>query len=102
MVLIFQKRLFILITIFFILTATGPLEIIDTEYSVRTAFAIIDNGTMLIDPVDPQIRERMPQIEGTDKIFSQYGIGILIIFIPIVLIGKLFASFTGIDQMMAK
>ena len=101
MVLIFQKRLFILITIFFILTAKGHLEIIDTEYSVRTAFAIIENGTMLIDPVDPQIRERMPQIEGTDKIFSQYGIGILIIFIPIVLIGKFFASFTGIDQMMA-
>ena len=97
----FHKSPYLWLLFLFFITAKGHLEIIDTEYSVRTAIAIIEDGSMLIDPVDPNIRDRMPKVEGTDKIYSQYGIGILIIFIPIVLIGKFFASFTGIDQMMA-
>lgn len=88
------------LTILFFISAKGHLEIIDTEYSVRTAIAIIEEGSMLIDPVDPSIRDRMPKVEGTDKIYSQYGIGILVIFIPIVLIAKFFATFTGMDQIM--
>ena len=88
MVLIFQKRSFILITIFFILTAKGHLEIIDTEYSVRLhlshnrkigIYASLTLSTR-------KYRERMPQIEITDKILFRMEIGILIIFIPLVLI----------------
>jgi hypothetical protein len=74
------------------------LEIIDTDYSVRTAIAIIEDGSMLIEPVDPRVVDRFPKVEGTDKIYSQYGIGLAIIFIPLVVVGKLIAFFTSVDQ----
>ena len=35
------------------LTARGHIESIDTEYSIRTAKAILEEGTMPIDPVSP-------------------------------------------------
>jgi hypothetical protein len=81
-----------------IFTAKGHLEVIDTEYSVRTAIAVIETGSMLIAPVDPRVVERFPRIEGTNKIYSQYGIGLALIFIPAVIIGKFFSLITSIDQ----
>jgi hypothetical protein len=80
------------------ITAKGHLEIIDTEYSVRTAFAIIEDGSMLIEPVDQSAVDLLPEINGTNKIYSQYGIGLAIIFIPAVILGKFAALFISIDQ----
>ena len=82
----FDKSPFLFLTLLFLLTAKGHIEIIDTEYSIRTAKIIIEDGTMLIDPVDSS--NKMPTIPGTDKIYSQYGIGILAVFVPIVGIAK--------------
>lgn len=84
----------------FALTAKGHLEIIDTEYSLRTAKAILENGTMLIEPVCDETRKISPIIDGTDKIYSQYGIGLVAIFIPIVFISKFFCVLLGIDELM--
>ena len=95
--LISKEPLFLLAILLF-LTAKGHLEIIDTDYSVRTAIAIIEDGSLLIVPVDPRVVHRFPEIDGTDKIYSQYGIGLAIIFIPLVILGKLIAFFTSIDQ----
>jgi hypothetical protein len=86
------------IAIIYLLSAKGHLEIIDTEYSVRTAIAIIEDGSMLIEPVDPAVRATAPAITGTDKIYSQYGLGLTIIFLPIVFIGKGIAAITSLDQ----
>jgi hypothetical protein len=86
------------IALLFLLSAKGHLEIIDTEYSVRTALAIIEQGSMLIDVVDPLFLEIAPQVEGTDKIYSQYGLGLAFLFLPIVLTGKVLASLGGIEQ----
>ena len=80
------------------LTAKGHIEIVDTDYSIRTAKMIIEEGTMLIDPVDPN--NKMPIIDGTNKIYSQYGIGILAIFVPIVAIAKLLSIASGINEAM--
>ena len=82
----------------FIFTAKGHLEIIDTEYSVRTALAVIEEGSMLIEAVDPAVLENAPKVEGTDKIYSQYGVGLVVIFLPIILAGKVMASLIQIDQ----
>ena len=92
------KSPFFWISFLYILTAKGHLEIIDTEYSLRTAKAILENGTMLIEPVCYETRRISPIIDGTDKIYSQYGIGILLIFIPIVSLAKLIVFTTGIDE----
>ena len=55
---------------------------------------------MLIDPVFNDERNNIPFVEGTNKIYSQYGIGILAIFIPIVLFAKLFCFFTDINEII--
>ena len=86
-----SKEPLYLLAIVLLLTAKGHLEIIDTDYSVRTALAIIEDGSLLIEPVDPRVVHRFPKIDGTDKIYSQYGIGLAIIFIPAVIFGKFIA-----------
>ena len=94
----FVKSPFGLLTLLFLLTAKGHIEIIDTDYSIRTAKAIIEEGTMLIDPVGKN--NKMPTITGTDKIYSQYGIGILVVFVPLVAIAKLLSMGSGADGTM--
>ena len=86
------------IALLFLLCAKGHLEIIDTEYSVRTALAIIEQRSMLIDAVDPLVLEIAPQVEGTDKIYSQYGLDFAFLSLPIVLTGKVLANPGGIEQ----
>ncbi len=86
------------IGLIFFLTAKGHLEIIDTEYSVRTALAITEEASMLIEAVDPTVLENVPKVDGTDKIYSQYGLGLIVIFLPLVLAGKVMASIVQIDQ----
>ena len=78
-----------LVSLVFFLSTKGHLEIVDTEYSVRTALALIEDGSMLIDVVDPAVLEIAPKVQGTEKIYSQYGLGLFVIFLPIVTLGKL-------------
>ena len=94
-----MKSPFFWLTALFMLTAKGHIEIIDTEYSIRTAKAIIEEGTMLIDPVSIGA-EHIPSVEGTNKIYSQYGIGLLGIFIPILIVAKLLSLCFGFDEVM--
>jgi hypothetical protein len=86
------------LALLFFLTAKGHLEIIDTEYSVRTALAITEEGSMLIEAVDPAVLEDVPKVDGTDKIYSQYGLGLVVLFLPLVLAGKAMALLVQIDQ----
>ena len=53
---------------------------------------------MLIDIVDPAVLGIAPKIDGTNKIYSQYGLGLVAIFLPIVSLGKIVAIFFNIDQ----
>lgn len=53
---------------------------------------------MLIDVVDPAVLEIAPKIQGTEKIYSQYGLGLVAIFLPIVSLGKLISLTFGFDQ----
>ncbi len=92
------KSPFFWICCLYVLTAKGHLEIIDTEYSLRTAKAILENATMLIEPVCDETRKISPIIDGTNKIYSQYGIGLVAIFLPIVCVGKLISFGVGLDQ----
>lgn len=91
------------------MTAKGHIEISDTEFSIRTALSIIENRSLLIDPplnldeaavgylrgisTIPTTEE--PGSEG--KIYSAYGIGLSLIFIPFVLASKILSYFTGTD-----
>ena len=53
---------------------------------------------MLIKPIDPN--HKMPRIEGTEKIYSQYGIGILAIFVPIIATSKILSFLSGLDEQL--
>ena len=96
-----------ILTFVYLITAKGHIEIVDTEYSIRTALSIIENGSFLIEPPDslnePAVRYLRslsdtpitPETQG--KIYSAYGIGLSLIFIPFVLASKILSYFTGID-----
>jgi len=88
------------LALLYILSAKGHLEILDTAYSLRTALAIIEEGTMLIDPVDEHVLHKTPVVTKDGKMYSQYGIGLLAIFVPIALVGKVLGSLFGHDQDM--
>lgn len=96
--LCYAKSPFAFLILLFLLTAKGHIEIIDTDYSIRTAKAIIEDGTMLIEPVEKN--NKMPTIAGTDKVYSQYGIGILAIFVPIVVVAKLLSIASGMNEVI--
>ena len=91
----------------YLFTAKGHIEVVDTEYSIRTALSIVDNGKLLIDP-PASLNEaavnyfrgisNIPnQPETNGKIYSPYGIGLSIIFIPYVLLSKILGWLTGIE-----
>ena len=60
-----------MVLLLLLLTAKGHLEIIDTEYSVRTAISILEEQTLQIELVDSNVLGIMPNIEGSSQnIFS--------------------------------
>lgn len=60
----------------------------------------MENGALLIQPPDIRAVQNFPEIENLEKIYSPYGIGLSLIFIPFVLISKILALFTGIELKM--
>ena len=53
---------------------------------------------MLISPPDKDAVINFPSIRDGDKIYSPYGFGLSLIFIPYILAGKMFSSFLNIEQ----
>ena len=87
----------LLLGIVYFFTAKGLVEISDTDYSLKTAQALIENQTFLIDPPDPAVAASAPKVvEG--KIYSKYGVGLVLIFLPIVLVAKGLAVLPGIQE----
>lgn len=86
------------IAVVYLLTAKGHIEISDTEYSIRTAISIIENGSLLITPPDKEAVKNFPSISEEGKIYSPYGFGLSLIFIPYILAGKIFSNILNIEQ----
>lgn len=86
------KSPFVWIALLYLLTAKGHLEVIDTEYSVRTAESIIYHGSMRIEPVDEKVIGVSVNPSSDGRIYSQYGIGLAVLFIPFVTAGRILAS----------
>ena len=80
-----------LLGLLYFLSAKGHLRI-DTEYSVRTALAILEDGSMLIDRVDLHALDILPKVEGTDKIYSQYCMGLVVLFLPLAILVNTLAT----------
>ena len=89
------KPPFVWIALLYLLSAKGHMEVVDTEYSVRTAEAIIEQGSMRIEPVDEDVLAISVNPSADGKIYSQYGLGLPILFIPFITLGKILASILG-------
>ena len=87
----------LIIAIIYLLTAKGHIEILDTEYSIRTALSIVENRSFLIHPPDPSALKNFPDSGFTQKIYSPYGIGLSMIFLPLVIICKILSLLTEIE-----
>ena len=79
------------------LSAKGHIEISDTDYSLRTARALVEEGTFLIEPPDPDVAKAAPRIVD-GKIYSKYGVGLAIILLPIVMLSKGLALASGVSE----
>jgi hypothetical protein len=67
------------IFVVYLFSCKGYLEVLDTQYSVQTAFSIYDHGTLDIP------KSGKGSLHGMDgKIYSKYGIGFPLSFLPYV------------------
>lgn len=82
----------------FILTAKGHLEVIDTDYSVKTAISILENGSMRIKASDEDFIKFSINPTEDGLIYSQYGIGLPLLFIPFIIVAKTISILTEVPQ----
>ena len=95
-----QNRILIILLFLgcvYFFSAKGLVEISDTDYSIRTAKALIEEQTFLIEPPDPAVVASSPKVVD-GKIYSKYGVGLAILFLPIVLLAKLVAILPTIQE----
>lgn len=88
--------LFLLIGLAYFLTAKGHVEVSDTEFSIRTARAIVENGSLSIQASDSEKGYFYETADG--KRYSKYGIGLAFLFIPYVIVAKLLSLFTNVSE----
>lgn len=81
-------------------SAKGLVEISDTDYSLRTAKALLEEGSFLIEAPDPAIAE-ISKVTVDGKIYSKFGIGLVAIFLPIVVAAKAMALLPGVQETQA-
>jgi hypothetical protein len=90
------RWIFILFCLIYLLTAKGYLESSDTEFSLRTARAIVEDFSLSIK-ISPEEAERVYLTES-GLAYSWYGIGLPLLFIPFVLAGNALASLAGMPE----
>jgi hypothetical protein len=96
--------IFILFSLIYFLTVKGFLGISDTDRSVDTAKAIVENGHLSIGVSEV----KGPRVEPAEhyyvtkdgKKYSVYGVGLAFIFVPYVLLGKAIVALTGIPEIL--
>ena len=86
--------IFGLLVLIYSLTAKGYLAVPDSEFSLKTAKSIVERNSLTIDAEDFERGYVFHTDDG--RIYSKYGIGLALLWIPYVLVGKLIASSTEI------
>ena len=88
--------LFLLIGLTYSLTAKGHVEVSDTSFSIRTAKAIVENGSLNIQASDTEKGYFYETANG--KRYSKYGTGLAFLFVPYVVISKFLSLFINIPE----
>ncbi len=85
----------IVVGIIYFFTAKGYIEVSDTYYSIQTAQSILKEGKLSLNIPHAE----MYTIVGkNDLIYSKYGIGLAIYYLPFLFIGHVLALISGIDE----
>jgi hypothetical protein len=76
------------------LTAKGYVEVTDTEYSIRTARALVERRAWDIELPSGWTGFHTP----SGKVYSKYGPGLPLVFVPLVLLSKGLVAVTGLPE----
>ena len=88
--------IFSILSLIYFFTAKGYLAVPDSEFSLRTAKSIVENGSLTINAA---YYERSYVFQTDDwRIYSKYGIGLALLWVPYVIAGKLIASLTSLPE----
>jgi len=88
--------IFSILSLIYFFTAKGYLAAPDSEFSLRTAKSIVEKGSLKINTTH---HERGYVFHADDgRIYSKYGIGLALLWIPYVIAGKLMASLTSLPE----
>lgn len=88
--------IFILFVLIYALTAKGYLAVPDSEFSLRTAKSIVERGSLTINATN---FERGYVFHADDgRIYSKYGLGLALLWVPYVVAGKLIAQLTSFPE----
>jgi len=85
----------ILFLIYFF-TVKGYLAVPDSEFSLRTAKSIVERGSLTINAANFEGDYVFHTDDG--RIYSKYGIGLALLWVPYVIAGKLIASLTSLPE----
>lgn len=88
--------LFILLSTIYFLSAKGFISMPDSNFSVRTAKALIKNHSLEIKAKEHEEGYCYKTKEG--KIYSKYGILLPLLWVPCVVAGKAIAAFVSLPE----
>lgn len=78
----------------FCVTATGYVAVVDTEYSIRTARALVERRAWDIELPAGGTGFQAP----SGKVYSKYGPGLPLVFVPLVLLSKGVVAATDLPE----
>ncbi len=93
------KWIFILFILIYFISSKGYIASADSVFSLRTAKSIVENGSLEINAAKSEENHYLKSSSG--KIYSKYGIGLPLLWIPYVFLGKIISFFLGIKDISA-
>ncbi len=77
--------------LFYFVSMPGYIQVLDSELSLRTAQALVDKGSLIIEPTPG----KLGIFESNGRSFSKYGPGLAFCWVPFVLLAKGASAISG-------
>ncbi len=89
-----DRRLLVVLTLVYLFTASGYIEVSDTFYSLQTAEAIVSRGRL---DIQPAAGATLTAADGLS--YSKYGIGLPLAYVPLVALSHLLGTATRLPPL---
>jgi len=90
------KLIFILLVLVYFISAKGYIASSDSVFSLRTAKSIVEKGSLKINALEGEKDFCFRNSLG--EVYSKYGVGLPLLWIPYVFLGKIISLFPGIQD----